>query len=82
MGHALKVASGVCWNLEQLMAEVERYDRHNEMVKLEVNHGFEPGRKCYHWTLLYMEMPPQNECDDACDEGHTYVPRRCVLAAH
>jgi hypothetical protein len=52
----LKVASGVCWNLEQLAREIEEYDEHNEMVKLEVQHSFSPGKKCYLWTIYYADL--------------------------
>ncbi len=51
----LSVASGTCWSLKQLNDMIEEYDSHNEMVKLEVVHGFEPGKKCYHWTLFYYQ---------------------------
>jgi hypothetical protein len=81
MSGDLKVASGLCWNLAQLTGEIEKYDSANEMVKLEVNHDFAPGKRCYHWTLLYMELPPHDDCHESCSDGHTYVDRRCVYAA-
>lgn len=51
----VSVASGVCWNLDQLKDEIDKHDSHNEMIKLEVVHGFEPGKKCYHWTIWYYK---------------------------
>lgn len=56
------IASGTCWNADQLAEVIEKYDRYGELIKMEITHGFTPGKKQYHWLVLMA--PPLNEDDE------------------
>ncbi len=43
------------WSAEQIKAVIEASDKQNEMIKMEITHGFEPGKKSY--ELIVWSYP-------------------------
>ena len=43
----VKIESHLVWNTDQVKEVIDRCDSKNEIIKVEITHGFEPGRKCY-----------------------------------
>ena len=44
------------WNTKQIKDVLDKHDQQNGIVKVEISHGFVPGKKCYEVSVWYMPI--------------------------
>jgi hypothetical protein len=51
LGMPHRIEEHCVWNAEQIRDVIEESDKKNEIIKVEIVRGFEPGKKCYMVTV-------------------------------
>lgn len=52
------------WSTQQIKEVLDKHDKDNGIIKVEISHGFEPGKKCYHvsiWRMPDLSSLPQSK---------------------
>jgi hypothetical protein len=50
------ISGHLVWNAEQIKDVIEKMDTDGSAFKIEITHGFEPGKRCY--NIYVWHYPP------------------------
>lgn len=59
----VQVIGALVWNTKQIKELIDKEDDDNGAFKIEITHGFEPGRKCYEvriWRVPRIIKKPRS----------------------
>ena len=79
---SIHIEQSICYHWEQVAATLERLDRFGELIKMEITHGSEAGKRTYHlitWHATLLNEEDRNNIGGNYYSGleksaHRYFP--------